>query len=394
MKAARNATSVVIRAQWQPPGDLPEPPGDLPEPVEPQEAPERPPEEAPSEPTEIPEAPPEFERRRHSFLLRQTVPRRRVAGLLLVLTSVTFSAAGHGQSAPPNVVRERVEQLLFTGWPQINGAPIANPKPLAEFYSRRDFEPAWTPTNTSQWLDWLGRIDSEGLRPQDYYFEQLRQLRESGDTDPQTTASLDVLLTASWLRAAHDLRFGKVDPTSLETTWNLDREPPSDWDPLGTLDAALKARSLDRFFEELLPKPQLYDELKNALRQYREIAARGGWPLVPAGPTLRLSDRGERVAILRQRLAVTGDDPNSAPAEPADTYYGPQLETGVRHFQQRHGLDADGVVGAATLAALNVPVATRIDQIRLNLERGRWVFGDLSDRFLVVNIASFQIFLV
>ena len=64
----------------------------------------------------------------------------------------------------------------------------------------------------------------------------------------------------------------------------------------------------------------------------------------------------------------------------------------MQAFQRRHGLDADGRVGPATLAALDVPIAARIEQIRVNLERGRWLLHDLAPTFVVVNVAGFRVY--
>jgi murein L,D-transpeptidase YcbB/YkuD len=89
-----------------------------------------------------------------------------------------------------------------------------------------------------------------------------------------------------------------------------------------------------------------------ALSRLDEVAQQGGWPAIPDGPALRPGDRGERVAALRRRLAVT----DGAPARVADgALFDRELEAAVRRAQLRHGLDVDGVVGRATLAALNVP---------------------------------------
>ena len=54
------------------------------------------------------------------------------------------------------------------------------------------------------------------------------------------------------------------------------------------------------------------------------------------------------------------------------------------------------MVGRGTLAALNVPVEARIDQLRVNLERMRWVFRDVKDvdEFLLVNVAGFRAYRV
>lgn len=328
----------------------------------------------------------------------QTRPDARWYPQLWLSLALLIAGNAHAQtSSVADRLRQRIEQLLFTDQVQIEDAAIQSRKWLPEFYARRDFELAWTPEKTAEWLEWLEHIDSEGLRPEDYFLDQLRELREADANDVEAAINFDLLLTASLIRAGYDLRFGKADPTSLEPSWNLARELAPGVDAVDLMVAALAAPSLARFLAERLPRPRLYDQLKEALRQHRDIAARGGWPTVPTGSTLRPLDVDERVSALRGRLAITGDYPappeQSASAPLADTF-DPELEAAVRRFQERHGLAADGIVGNATLAALNVPVETRIDQIRLNLERGRWVFGNLGGRFLVVNIASFQVFLV
>jgi murein L,D-transpeptidase YcbB/YkuD len=297
-------------------------------------------------------------------------------------------------------LRTSIEELLFTGELQIDGATIAAPSLLPEFYTRRDFAPAWTPATAAAWLAWITTIDAEGLSPDDYYIRSLLR----GEPFGRGAADRDILLTASLLRAAHDLRFGKVDPASADGAWNL-RPPTDDWDTAAVAEAAIASGEPGAFLATMLPRPRLYFDLQAALRRYRDIAAAGGWPPVPAGTTLRMGDTDARIATLRRRLAITGDHPAAqveertglptpAGASPISNPFDASLERAVRLFQERHGLTADGVVGPGTLAALNVPVEARIDQIRLNLERGRWVFGSLAPRFIVVNTASFQVFLV
>jgi murein L,D-transpeptidase YcbB/YkuD len=148
---------------------------------------------------------------------------------------------------------------------------------------------------------------------------------------------------------------------------------------------------LRAFAARVIPRVFLYERFKAALAEYRALEAAGGWPTVPTGPTLRLGMTDERVAVLAARLAVT-NDLTSEDAGAAGTFYDETIAAGVRRFQARHGLAADGAVGPATLAALRVPVAARIEQLRVNLERARWVFYDPESEFLVVNIAGFQLY--
>jgi murein L,D-transpeptidase YcbB/YkuD len=93
--------------------------------------------------------------------------------------------------------------------------------------------------------------------------------------------------------------------------------------------------------------------------------------------------------VLRHRLMLSG---YLSGFDYRDTYhYDAELERAVREFQSAHGLEADGVVGRKTLAALNVPVDERIQQIQLNMERWRWMPDDLGERYLLVNMAGFEL---
>ena len=132
----------------------------------------------------------------------------------------------------------------------------------------------------------------------------------------------------------------------------------------------------------------VYRQLQVKMKFYRDIAAKGGWPTIPDGPTLHPGDNDPRVAIVRQRLATTGHIEKDSGADSSS--YDAALKEAVKGFQVRHQLGADGVAGKQTFAAMNVPVEHRIDQIRLSLERLRWVKEEAVDTMVVVNIAGFR----
>ena len=316
------------------------------------------------------------------------------AGRAAALLSVLVLAGGAAfAGTQPELLRQRIEELVFTGELRIDEALVTSRRWLPEFYERRSFAPAWSSEKASEWLAWLGGIEAEGLRPDDYYFALLQAMSAAPAADPRERIDFDILLTASLLRASLDLRFGRIDPSTLHLSWNLRRSLGPAMDPVAMLEAGLSAPAFAAFIAERFPRPHLYRQLQEALKRYRAIAAQGGWPSLPAGAALHRGDVDARAPWLRERLAIVGDHSPLA-SSPGGELFDAELEAAVRRFQERHGLAVDGIVGSATLAALNVPADQRVDQIRLNLERGRWVFGHLDERFLVVNIASFQAFLV
>ncbi|MEN8200573.1 MAG: L,D-transpeptidase family protein, partial [Thermodesulfobacteriota bacterium] len=136
--------------------------------------------------------------------------------------------------------------------------------------------------------------------------------------------------------------------------------------------------------------PQLpgYTVLKQALGRYRNIRERGGWPSLAAGPTLNPGDEGERVLILRWRLVSTGDLSGESLDSPV---FDEELKEAVLRFQHRHYLEEDGLVGKQTLAALNQSIDEKIDQIRVNLERLRWLSHDKPDNCILIDIAGYTL---
>jgi len=268
------------------------------------------------------------------------------------------------------------------------------------FYERRNFAPAWSgdagPGRTAdELLAALADAPADGLSAERYRLAGLRQ--QVSQARAQATASdlaeLDLRLTDAFLRLAADLHNGAVNPELIYSDCELDI-PETDLPVV--LAAALASGEIRRTLADLAPAHAGYRSLRAALATYREIADRGGWPAVPRGPALRLGGSDARVDALRQRLEATGElAPGAAgpDADAADLFDAP-LAAAVQRFQERHGLDADGVVGPGTVDALNVPAAARVRQIEINLDRWRWLPRDLGERHIVVNIAGFSLAVV
>ena len=151
----------------------------------------------------------------------------------------------------------------------------------------------------------------------------------------------------------------------------------------------LEEDQIQEALEHMRPPHPEYAGLKQALAQYEGLMKKGGWPTIPPGPKMEKGNRGKRVTALRSRLVVSGDMEASGAADPE--LFDDALHQAVQRMQKRHGLEVDGVVGPATLAALNVPVVDRIRQIEVNLERWRWLPRSFGQRYLHVNIANFEL---
>jgi murein L,D-transpeptidase YcbB/YkuD len=263
---------------------------------------------------------------------------------------------------------------------------------LRDFYERRSFEPAWLargkPNDEARdLLDALKGAEAEGLRPSDYHLLEITsglQPRQ-GVREAPAAVDLELLLTDAFLLYASHCLAGRLNPETIDPEWHARRR---EVDLTAVLQDALARQRIGQSLAALLPPQPGYARLRAALSRYRAIASDGGWTSVPEGPTLRFGDTGARVARLRERLHATGD---FAKTKHDDLVFDAEVEVAVRRFQARHGLEVDGLVGAATLAALNVSVQARVQQIIVNLERWRWLPQDLGARHVLVNIADFHL---
>jgi L,D-transpeptidase YcbB len=315
------------------------------------------------------------------------------AGPWLLLLALVLAWAPQAVCASAERLQLRVGALAED--PRVAGQPVADRWFLARLYERREFTPAWESAAKLQaLLEAVAGSRRHGLNPDDYHLELLIELTEATRDEPTSAlrTELDLLATDALARLAFHLRFGKVNPEQLESTWNFTRNTGG-VTPVTAVQALLMAEDLGAALEVHAPDNEYYGALVDHLATHRDIAAAGGWPRIEGGETLRLDMQSPRIPPLRTRLEVTGDLPRGEPPESPERF-DETLESAVRRFQERHGLEVDGAVGRQTLAALNVPVEARIEQLRVNLERVRWVFRDLEPRLLIVNIARFRVVLV
>lgn len=274
---------------------------------------------------------------------------------------------------------------------EVESTPLDAPAVIAAFYAQRDHKPVWTSeASTASLLEAIARAPEHGLRPEDYHLPAIMALR-SADRDAGEAAPLDLLLTQAAAKLAAHLHYGKTDPRKFDRNWNISA-PVKPEDLLRLLSGVVDGGAPGDALETMAPQHWFYDSLKAALALQRKAVADGGWGTVEAGETLKPGMDDPRVTGLRARLKASGE--YTGDAAEGDTVYDDTLVAAVKRFQELHGIDPDGAVGKRTLAEMNVTAAQRVDQVRVNLERARWVLNQLGDEFIVVNIPGFHLYIM
>lgn len=300
-----------------------------------------------------------------------------------------LGAAGAHAQAPSDSLRSRIEHLHEAQARVIRGVRLTQPDAVSHFFEARNFAPAWTDAAADGILQAIRDIEHDGLNPRDYHLAAIESIRAAPAGSPGREADLQIVLTDAVGAIVDHVRFGKVRPVTLDRRWNVD--PRSGAPALESLIAEVAAAASPAAgIEALKPSHFIYRGLKQALAARRADAASGGWPAVPPGATLKPGMKDARVRTVRQRLAATGE---LAAAGDGDEY-DEALVRAVQQFQERHRLAPDGAIGRVTLDAMNVTAEARVDQIRVNLERARWVVGGLSDTFMLVNLPAFKAYLI
>ena len=295
--------------------------------------------------------------------------------------------------SPGEMLRERVEGVRDDPAAVVHGEPIAARRALAELYANRGFTPAWTSAGAR--VELLRAIrDSalDGLDPEDYHLSALEQLytqTQAPGAPEGLRLDYDILQTDALARLLYHLSSGKLDPTELTPHWDFNREVKPR--PARAIRAVGDRRAValrgDRAHEAAAPAvphaARRARALPRAARARRLVADRRR---THAEARRAQIDASSRCASGSSRPASSLPAPRRGDARVFDD----SVEAAVRAFQRANGLDADGAVGAGTLAVLNLPIDARIAQIEVNLERGRWLLNDLDPTFVVINVAGFR----
>ena len=263
---------------------------------------------------------------------------------------------------------------------------------VMDFYTHRAYRAAWTnDSDVAQLIKSLNDTQADGLNPTDFHIEEIVRTQPSVLALTATTeqrAAFDIATTHTFITALQQLRRGKVDPSQLDKYWNFDSNGVDPRDDFNAFFAALDNHDVASAFAQAPPQEAIYVSLRQALAQLRAVRDRGGWPKVAVDYSLKPGMDEPAVAQLRARMVAAGFlDPRLG----RGTKYDGAVTAAVKKYQTEQYLGADGVAGATTLAALNVPVEARIDQVRVNMERARWLLYKLQGTFVIVDIAGYKV---
>lgn len=282
----------------------------------------------------------------------------------------------------------------------ITGEQLRDPitKELKRFYNFNRFQLAWSTMDapnaeSKTLLNELAAAEDHGLNPDEYRLRRLVYDMQQVYSRKKRVNLLEIIrldmdLTLAYLLYTQHLFNGRVNPSDLGGTWHNEAKH-------NELAQYMSGKSVKDVLTMIEPTSKEYNDLQQQLVTYRSIAENGGWPTLPENTLLKQGDEGEDVYTLRRRLDKTGDLPRSLSKSSGNSYFfGEEMAGAVRNFQRRHGLNPDGIVNQETIRELNRPVSERIEQIKINLERVRWMPRALGSDYILINVPSFTLSLV
>ncbi len=291
-------------------------------------------------------------------------------------------------------IKPLVDSIRANTLYKIGGNYVFSKNVLPDMYAQNEYMLNWHDIkNRTDAMECLQNSWKDGLVPEDYHFVKLKTLKEEilgkNYIDYEAIAKFDILLTDGLLLYTFHLIKGKNDPSSLDPNWNFSSMViPSN--PAKIFIEAIDNKTIKETVYGFKPPYKAYQRLVEELQRFKEMQTAGGWDSVFISETIKPGDASNAIPAIRKRLVISGDlDENFVSR---DSLYDESLVDAVKKFQNRHGLTSDGNIGKGTVTAMNIPVDVKIDKIRINLERARWILNNISNNMVVVNIPEFHLF--
>lgn len=314
----------------------------------------------------------------------RTTMNRRQLGFGIATTALAAAGQANAQfrrpqtppPAPAAPARPADMRAIYAD--QVARLPAAQQNNVRMFYDLNGWKPVWTPARLNDLTTIARKAENHGLATNDFFdFVGLA-------ADP---SSAEVRTTAAAMEYARTLAEGRIRPETVEELWEMEKNRIDL--PTG-LSNALSSNQMVAWFDGLAPTDIGYTNLSAGYLRYTRLIRDGGWPAFRQGGAIEPGTSDTRISALIKRLVAEGDLTASAGARltAQGLTYGDELQTAMRGFQSRHGLLADGRIGAATQRSLGASAEDRARQIALNLERRRWLKRTPSPERIEVNTAA------
>ena len=271
----------------------------------------------------------------------------------------------------------------FPAFRQALAESIGSDPKISAFYRDTDYAPLWTAAEHAPrreaLLNALMRAPEHGLPKARYDVPGLLAAFEAVETE-QDRAKLEARVTKVFLQFARDLSSGVLNPRDIDRSIVrvLPRPDPE------TLLREFSQSPAASFIRNLAPSAPEYARLFRARHDLERVIAEGGWGARVPEARFAPGTSGAEVVALRNRLIAMGYLERSATAS-----YDAALQSAVLNFQIRHGIEADGIAGAATLRAINTPPEERLKSVVVAMERERWLNIPRGERHIWVNLTDF-----
>ncbi|NKX41816.1 L,D-transpeptidase family protein [Rhodobacteraceae bacterium R_SAG2] len=258
-------------------------------------------------------------------------------------------------------------------------------EPVAQFYRDTKFEPIWTGSDESSRLRRaalfraLEEAGTHGLPDRSAEIADLMNILRN----VQTTRDLgraEVAMSRALVNYAADLQTGLLEPRRIDEGIVRKKHQPD----FASYLTGIRDQAPVAFLRSLAPQNPQYQALLREKMRLEALQAAGGWGPTVSAKKLERGDQGGAVIALRNRLIEMGYLERSASLR-----YDTALEGAVQKFQAAHGLEADGVAGAGTIAEINKPVSARLKSVLVAMERERWLTPDRGERHILVNQTDF-----
>lgn len=322
---------------------------------------------------------------------------KRVIFTVFMLFAIFSSVAGEY----PGTIKRITDNGEKSSCYEIDSEYLLSMDMLSLFYENRGCTPAWFTrdvlnNNGFALLNYIRQTNQHGLEPEDYHLflieKYIRKYIEKLTTllpmDSSEMMKLDFLLTDAFLMLGSNLYYGKVDPEKCDSSWKMQRKDTELRLDM-KLEEALQSNDIANGLNKLAPRYRAYWKMKDELVFFLDLKNQL-WPEIMTEMSIRPGDTNMLLPKIRERLIRL----RYPVSDSISTVFDDDLEKQLKQFQEGWGLNSDGVIGKTTLEDLNNMPSKLISQLKVNMERYRWLPLQVKEKYVIINIANFRLDLI